>query len=177
MRRFWCAAAVMTAACWFGGLSQVEAHGHGGMGMYPGFYPIVIPGYSPFGSSPFGTGRSLLNRNSAMQRPVAQTAQKVDADKPIMIVGPDIAGVSVNYRLNDHDYSINSGESRLMMNDRTWIVSFDRGGGRGMARYTMSPGTYSFQITPDHGWELFHDADMSRFVKSNNGPMNGLPAK
>jgi hypothetical protein len=178
MRRFLVAATAIGAMCFCGGLSEAQAHGHGmsGFGMYPfGVYPMMMPGASPYG----GSSRSLssLYRKNTARQTMTPVVQKTGDDKPILIFCPEGAAAALNYRLNDRDYVINPGESRLLTNDRTWVVSFDRGGEHGTAKYTTSPGTYSFGLTADHGWELYHDADMSRFKTSGGVLKNALPSK
>lgn len=177
MRRFFLAAAAISGVCLFGGLSEAQAHGHGMSGF--GMYPFGIPPYMMPGASPYGSSRSLssLYRKNTAPRTMTPVVQKTGDDKPILIVCPEGAATPLNYRLNDRDYVINPGESRLLTNDRTWVVSFDRGGEHGTAKYTMSPGTYSFGLTADHGWELYHDADMSRFKTSGGVLKNTLPSK
>lgn len=186
------AALVLGAALVVGGSSQAQAgggfgvgFGYGGFGYGPGLGGIygntMVPGYPYYGNPGSLTGslyRSNNKYNNSSRRTVAQSVQKTGDNKPIMILCPSDSGAALNYRLNDNDYAINPGESQLLTNDRKWVVTFDRGGEHGTAKYTMSPGTYSFRLTADHGWELYHDADMSRFAKSADGvAKNALPKK
>ena len=72
-----------------------------------------------------------------------------------------IVDAPVSYTINGHEYTIRSGESQWLLNDRDWEIEFDRGGDFGLARYSMSPGIYTFKLTKK-GWEIFHDDDLSK---------------
>lgn len=72
---------------------------------------------------------------------------------PIEIrVAGDAQG-SVNYALNEFSYQIGAGQSQTIQSDRAWTITFDRGGGFGAAKYSLTPGVYEFSVT-ERGWEL-----------------------
>ena len=100
---------------------------------------------------------------------------------PIKIVSPDDAGAAISYSLNEFDYTIAPGESQLITNDREWVITFDRGGDFGTARYTLAPGLYTFGQT-ETGWQVYHDADIDKVTKTNAAAnkivvKNELPAR
>jgi hypothetical protein len=73
---------------------------------------------------------------------------------PIKIVNPASNSVTLNYTLNGVVYTIPSGYSQKLIEDRTWVVEFSRGADFGLARYGLEPGVYVFGYS-DHGWELY----------------------
>lgn len=84
---------------------------------------------------------------------------------PIKIVNPANSGNVINYSLNGFQYAIRPGESQSLVNDRAWVIQFDRGGEFGSARYSLNPGSYEF--TPSvNGWEIFHESP--QVSQSNN---------
>lgn len=78
--------------------------------------------------------------------------------KPIKIVSPKENVAQIRYSLNEHNYTIEPGQTQNLTNDRDWIISFDRGLGNGMVEYTLASGTYRFTMT-DKGWEVYRDKD------------------
>ena len=59
---------------------------------------------------------------------------------PIEINNPATSGVTLSYVLNDVTYSIPPGYSQNLTLDRSWVISFSRGGSFGPARYGLEPG-------------------------------------
>jgi hypothetical protein len=75
----------------------------------------------------------------------------------IRIVNPDETETTMSYALNDYPYEIKPGEAQGLNADQTWVIAFDRSGNFGQAQYTLEPGKYTFAMTDDHGWELYHE--------------------
>ena len=63
--------------------------------------------------------------------------------------------MTLSYTLNGVVYTIPPGYSQKLVEDRSWVVEFSRGGSFGQARYGLEPGVYVFGSS-DHGWELYH---------------------
>lgn len=76
----------------------------------------------------------------------------------IRIVNPDETETTVGYALNEYPYEIKPGETQGLNADQTWVIVFDRSGDFGEAQYTLEPGKYTFAMTDDHGWELYHES-------------------
>jgi hypothetical protein len=76
----------------------------------------------------------------------------------IRIANPQETGVTLNYAINEDPYEINAGQVQELTADQTWVITFDRSGDFGEARYTLEPGRYTFAMTDDHGWELYHQS-------------------
>jgi hypothetical protein len=162
------AVVVLAASCLVGETASAQGYLRGGFGYGPslgGFNSqYMVPGY-PY----YGNGRpsnyvgnwngSSGRRGNVVVRP--QTVRPSGDGLPIKIINPMDAGAAVHYSLNDYDYVIEPGQSQTIVNDRPWTISFDRGGDFGPARYSMSPGTYTFAAT-DKGWQVYHDADVSK---------------
>lgn len=157
---------------------------YGGFGYGPGLGGIygnnMVPGY-PY----YGTGRPSYSYRStpSPRRTVIisprSTPPREGAGLPIKITSPADAGATLAYSLNQYEYVIQPGESQMLTNDREWIITFDRGGDFGTARYTLFPGSYEFALT-EKGWEIYHDADVSKLMPKSEGekttPKNPLPS-
>ena len=98
---------------------------------------------------------------------------------PSEIGNPADSGTALSYRLDGINVALQPGESRLLTNDRPREITFDRGGKFGTARYSITSGQYRFELTQDHGWELYHDADVSKISPPDAAgpPKNVLPEK
>jgi hypothetical protein len=111
-----------------------------------------------------------------VQRPIIENS--AFSGLPIEITNPAASGATLSYALNDVTYSIPPGYSQKLTLDRSWVISFSRGGNFGPARYGLEPGLYTFTST-DHGWELYHgDVAQPSVVQtpSNTLPMNRTPS-
>ena len=106
-----------------------------------------------------------------VQRPIL--VEPAFSGLPIKITNPAANTATMSYVLNGVTYSIPPGYSQDLTLDRSWEISFSRGGNFGSARYGLEPGLYTFEPT-DHGWELYHrDLVQPSVVQS---PVTGLPA-
>ena len=103
-----------------------------------------------------------------VQRPIV--VEPAFSGLPIKITNPAASGATLSYALNGATYSIPPGYSQDLTLDRSWVISFSRGGNFGEARYALEPGSYSFANT-EHGWELFHTA----IAQPGAAPAGGLP--
>jgi hypothetical protein len=176
MWRFPLVAIVLGAAAWLGGdaAAQAQLFGgnrygsgtpyYGGFGFGPGpGSNYMVPGYPYYGTGrpsnlTFRGGGNYVPRNATVRTP----SKPVGDGLPIEIVNPTETGTALSYQLNGAEEVLAPGGSQLLTNDQSRIITFDRGGNFGTARYTMSSGQYRFELTPDHGWELFHDADVGK---------------
>jgi len=141
-------------------------HGYGyGHGYYGGGWGYGYPYGYYAGVTPY-----------VVQRPII--ADTTFSGLPITIVNPATNSMTLSYVLNGVTYSIPPGSSQDLTLDRSWVISFSRGGNFGEARYGLEPGVYTFSNT-DHGWELFHAALAQPSVAptlSNELPANPMPA-
>ena len=85
-----------------------------------------------------------------VQRPIVENF----SGGPIKIVNPPTNGVTLNYVLNGHAFTIPPGYSQNLREDRAWVIQFSRGTTLDQARYGLQSGVYTFTRT-DHGWELY----------------------
>ena len=99
-----------------------------------------------------------------VQRPILENP--TFSGLPIEITNPATSGATLSYVLNDVTYSIPPGYSQNLTLDRSWVISFSRGGNFGPARYGLEPGLYTFTNT-DHGWELYHGDDGAAQRRAN----------
>lgn len=205
MRSAILAAATLAAAFHLGDPSEAEAQlyfgngrvgiGIGVGGMYGGYgyrgygygYPYGYPGYMGYpgyGSGFYGGVTVSPNYGrtynySTPQRTIVANPMppREGAGLPIKIMSPEDAGAPIAYSLNEYDYTIQPGESQTLTNDREWVITFDRGGNFGTARYTLYPGIYEFELTKN-GWEVYHDSDVSKLMPNAAGgaaTKNALP--
>ena len=78
----------------------------------------------------------------------------------VTIRNPAGSQVKLLYLLDDAtEGEIASGESQKLAEKGSYVISFDRGGNHGSARYTITEGLYQFTMT-DHGWELYRQKEM-----------------
>lgn len=145
----------------------------------------MVPGYPYYGNGRpsnsslnyRGYNNGYSNGNNYQRRTVVVQPKRAGDGLPIKIFSLDDAGTKLSYTLNGTPYSIEPGESQMLVNDRQWTITFDRGGDFGSGEYVLSPGQYWFELTSDHGWELYHDADVSKLTKAggDQGQKNPLP--
>ncbi len=97
--------------------------------------------------------------------PAAQPAPNgAGAPRGIHIVNPESTGVAWSYLIDGTAQTLPAGYSQQI--DSSCTIAFDRGGGLGESKYTLSDGTYTF--TPSNGhWELY---------RTENAPEGGLAA-
>lgn len=125
-----------------------------GLGIYstPRYY-YSTPGYTyPSYSTPTYSYPSTVIINSTPSVP----APSFDGG-PIVIVSPATNDRPIDYLLNGQSFSIKPGQSQKFQHDRDWIVDFDRGNGKGTAKYSLKATSYKFKMTAN-GWELFEAA-------------------
>ena len=99
-------------------------------------------------------------------RAIPQTTYRQTYVPPEPYSGPGVtvrnpAGTKVKlaYLLDDsREQEIPAGETQKLTEKGSYVVSFDRGGEHGTARYTIHEGLYQFTMT-DHGWELYRQKD------------------
>jgi hypothetical protein len=78
----------------------------------------------------------------------------------VIVRNPAGSKVNLAYVLDDSaEQEISTGETQKLTEKGSYIVSFDRGGKHGTARYTITEGLYEFTMT-DHGWELYRQKEV-----------------
>ena len=124
------AAAILEAAAT---MAEVAYYGGGvGIGVYGG---------SGWYGNPYGYGGNYGYYQPAtpyvVQRPIIENP--TFSGLPIEITNPATSGATLSYVLNDVTYSIPPGYSQNLTLDRSWVISFSRGGNFGPARYGLEP--------------------------------------
>ncbi|MEZ6072269.1 MAG: hypothetical protein R3C10_18920 [Pirellulales bacterium] len=71
----------------------------------------------------------------------------------IYLMNPEETGATVNYVVDNFDFSMKSGFSQHLVNDRTWKIRFDRGDGSDQITKTLTDGTWMF-VNSDDGWNV-----------------------
>lgn len=187
--RFSLGIALLVAACALGDAAAAQAQYRplGGFGYGPSLgganSQYMVPGYPYYGngrpsnSSYYQRG----NNNNSARRSISVVPQskQVGDGQPIKILNPADSGTELHFQLNGTEYALKPGESQMLTNDRRWVLAFDRGGDFGTTEYKLSGGQYWFEMTEDHGWEAYHDADVSKLAPPPAAPMtkNALPKK
>jgi hypothetical protein len=77
------------------------------------------------------------------------------SNQPIRILLPKNSVMPVNYLLNEWDYSMTPGQAQNLVEDRDWVIRFDRGRDFGTTEYALAPGTYQFVREEGSGWQLY----------------------
>jgi hypothetical protein len=131
-------------------------------GRWPHPRPIVTPVYGP------------------VIVPVAPAPAEPDMANPappadIQLVNPADNGVTLKYRLDDGELQSLPPGTSVSINQAT-VISFDRGGAAGQARYSLTGGTYRF--VPSGGkWDLLQDpGDDAQAGLGPSADANPLPA-
>ena len=75
------------------------------------------------------------------------------------IVNPAENGASWKFLIDDKSEELSPGQSKLFEHPSS--IAFDRGENRGIARYSLEGGTYTFTWKTDKGWDLYQSADSS----------------
>ena len=126
----------------FDGIRDVlDSLGHGAAGYgYSGcyYYPgIAVPGpvYLP------------------VEAAVAANPLPVQA-KTIVLVNPEATQQRINFVLAGEPLGLDPEQLLERSVVAPIVIRFDRGGGFGLAEYSLTEGVYEFKLT-EHGWELF----------------------
>ncbi len=153
---------------WGGGYGSYYRPGYygGGYGSY--YYPSYGYSYPSYNYSPTYVTPSYSYPSNVI---VDNSAPNPTFDGgPIVILAPASNDRSIEYTLNDNNYSMRPGQSQTFRHDRHWVVQFDSGTGRGPMQYTLKAGTYKFKQTSD-GWQLFSSSTPSPAPE----PVSGVP--
>jgi hypothetical protein len=87
----------------------------------------------------------------------------------------NMSDVPLNFTLDDaRTMKIEPGETQRLTQKGQFVVAFDRGDGRGQARYTIREGLYEFTPT-DHGWELYRQKADTSLPAGAGGQPNAAP--
>lgn len=159
-----------------GAVSRSSYNNYGYNNGYYGGYT----GYPSYSSTPVTTGiqtpsqyQPIVN-NRAPQNVIPGTTGAFTAGGKIRIFNPVGTGGDVRYSLNDTEYLVKEGYTQAVDNDRVWTIHFGSGGPRGDIRYTLSPGTYKFQVDQS-GWELVRAADQNEYLKNTSPNLAPAP--
>jgi hypothetical protein len=93
----------------------------------------------------------------------------------VTVRNPAGSKVQLAYLLDDsREQEISAGETQKLTEKGSYVVSFDRGGDHGTARYTITEGLYEFTMT-DHGWELYRQKTPAEKQADPKVKANPLP--
>ncbi|WP_161602295.1 hypothetical protein [Tautonia marina] len=119
---------------------------------------VVLVGTGGDGSLNVETGQpSDIGVPIVDGRPVDEAApdsSQARRDLTVIVMNPPETGGSTTFLIEGTQYSLQPGESVTKTGRTSWIISFDRGGSFGPARYKLTPETYAFRVTDDKGWDL-----------------------
>lgn len=93
---------------------------------------------------------------------------EVPAVATVKIVNPPVNNAVLAFVLDSQVSQLNQGEARDFGLTGDTVIRFDRGSGMGQAAYTLQPGVYQFQRTPN-GWDLLN-------VTNSQVAVNDLPS-
>jgi hypothetical protein len=91
----------------------------------------------------------------------------------IQLVNPVKNQVTLKYTLNGGAVQLLQAGYSVQIHQVS-VVEFDRGGGAGRARYSLTDGTYKFQPTNGY-WDLFHESTVAEATADIAA--NPLPGK
>jgi hypothetical protein len=134
----------------------------GGGGFSVGNMPYGYGGYG-YGYNPYYYNPPAVRQNYYYYDDTPQqtyTPASPYSGPGVTVRNPAGSKVKLAYLLDDtQEQEIAAGETQKLTEKGSYIVSFDRGGKHGSARYTITEGVYQFTMT-DHGWELYRQKDM-----------------
>jgi hypothetical protein len=165
------------------GVGRAVGAATNGAGFYSGSYygngsNFSGPGYTTYyGGASVADQPSVMPGDRSMNRPMNLTfARQNFSGRPVSITYPGKTGPALQYLLNGTEHTIRPGGAATFVNDRRWIIQFDRGADNGTARYTLSDGIFKFKST-DHGWELVRAANDAQPDEEVAQPANPQPAE
>jgi hypothetical protein len=123
-------------------------YGYGGYGY----------GYNPYYYNPPAARQNYYYYDDTPQQTYIPAAPYTGPG--VTVRNPARSKVKLAYLLDDSaEQEISAGETQKLTEKGSYIVSFDRGGKHGTARYTIAEGLYEFTMT-EHGWELYRQKEM-----------------
>jgi hypothetical protein len=165
---------------WFGGKgpTKIAAHQHPGKLAHGGPYFKDCHGqphkhfchYHQCFSGWWYRGSSYCSVIAIPAQPivVGVAAQPAAPQQVILIANLPTNGVEVGYLVDGRVVRTAAGEVEPISAANA-EVAFDRGGGFGVARMSLDPGTYEFQRTPE-GWQLYRKT--FRVMIENRGALD-----
>lgn len=158
-----------------------SGYGYGGYG-YGGYNPYYRPPARNYYYDDYYDDDDYDFVPQAVPQPTYRqtyTPPKPYSGPGVTVRNPAASDVKLTYLLDDQrEHEIAAGETQKLMEKRSYVVSFDRGGEHGTARYAISEGVYEFTMT-DHGWELYRQketpADKQADPKVKPNPLPEVP--
>jgi hypothetical protein len=158
------------------GYGGYGGYGYGGYGGYPGYYNDNGYGY---GRPGYGYNDGYYNGGYYAQPSYSQPTyvQPSTQYASARYEGPGVAihnstKAPIHFALeNGRNLTVNPGETQRLMDRGQFVVSFDRGGEFGNARYTLVEGEYSFTPT-DRGLELYRQQSDNVVTQPMSEPAN-----
>ncbi len=121
--------------------------------------PTILGNSSVIGPTSQATAATPTASIVANRIPIPATG--VNAPSKGGALGPDIhlrnprdSGGSVNYSLNEFQYTINPGEAQQIPSDRRWTLRFDNGLGKSVALQLNAGSSYDFSVSQQSGWSI-----------------------
>jgi hypothetical protein len=111
--------------------------------------PIADP------AAPIGTGTDPAGAVDTADPPPAEPPPAASAPGSgirILLINPKVTGNIVRYQIDSFPFEMPA-DYHQDLDGKARLIEFDRGGGFGQARYTLTEGTYAFTLG-DRGWDL-----------------------
>jgi hypothetical protein len=113
----------------------------------------AVPGYGYGAGADYGYGYGTAGAGYHPGPPVPATPV---VTAPIILSNPAENGVTMPFLLNNETTELPAGQHFELPANQAWEIKFDRGGGFGVASYSLVDGPYKFTHTKQ-GWELVLD--------------------
>jgi len=163
---------------YYGGSAYYGGFGGGyyGGGYYPNYGYSNGYNYQPYNTyQPYNAGVATYDIPSYSSSPMISNNAVTNSSTlgrggEVVIENSSGNASPLNYSLNGTVYTMESGQTQRLVNDRQWIVEFDRGDGMGAARYSLSQGRFKFKST-ERGWELMRSADQAATRSTAKPPL------
>ncbi len=144
------------------GYGKYGKYGYGKYGKYGKYwhpwYGWWYPGYGCYGGCDYSCNYDnpyddfAGSSDGSPIESYATSAEQPPADL-VLIVNPAVTQSTLTYSINGRSFTLRAGASQQLDATPGMTIEFDRGLSGDPARYSLSPGTYTFTST-DKGWDL-----------------------
>lgn len=129
--------------------------------------PYVAPTYVPAAAAPAQSNWTSRSEPRSNTLPAAHTVTST-----VTIRNPLASGGTVAFVVDEsEEVTLTAGQTQTLTNRGSYSIEFDRGGGFGVARKTLSGGAYEFEVT-ERGWDL---VEAGRVASKPSVRRNELP--
>lgn len=107
-----------------------------------------------------------------IDEPLDDTTEAVQIESGVLLRNPKDSGGTIHYIIDGTQHSMGVGQTQKLSGKKARLITFDRGGNHGQAKYSLGEGTYVFRVT-EKGWELKKQSfSVTLSNESNDNPFH-----